>query len=236
MTYSCAIFKDIDGDLVRDGAKQGAWNGGAGLIQLGSKDLTGSAKSASTSGTQTPSEDGAYADSGTYIESRFNPEEYSDELHEAQIRKLDHIIRCARIQPGQRVLEIGSGWGSMAIRIASCFPDTTIDTLTLSVHQQSLALERIREAGPEIASRIRVHLMDYRDIPAEWEGLFDRVISVEMIEAVGKEFLERYWQIVDGALKKKGGVGVVQVITIPEPRKSSFWTMGIMITQYYIRI
>ena len=84
----------------------------------------------------------------------------------------------------------------MAIRIASSFPDTTIDTLTLSVHQQSLARERIREAGPEIASRIRVHLMDYRDIPPEWEGLFDRVISVEMIEAVGKEFLERYWEVV----------------------------------------
>ena len=56
-------------------------------------------------------------------------------------------------------------------------------------------------------------------MPKEWEGAFDRMISIEMIEAVGAEFLGLYWGVVDWALKKKGGVGVVQVITIPEPSK-----------------
>ncbi|KDQ27768.1 hypothetical protein PLEOSDRAFT_1040411 [Pleurotus ostreatus PC15] len=137
-----------------------------------------------------------------------------DELYEAQIRKLRHIFEKARILPGHRVLEIGSGWGSMAMFIAQNSPDTTVDTITLSIQQQELAIQRIKEAGLE--DRIRVHLMDYRNMPAEWEGAFDRVISIEMIEAVGFEFLEKYWSVVDWALKRKGGVGVVQAITIPE--------------------
>ena len=75
------------------------------------------------------------------------------------------------------------------------------------------------DAGPDVESRVKVHLMDYRAMPKEWEGRFDRVVSVEMLEAVGKEFMEEYWGVVDWALKKEGGVGVVQSITIPESRK-----------------
>ncbi|KAF9465836.1 S-adenosyl-L-methionine-dependent methyltransferase [Collybia nuda] len=130
------------------------------------------------------------------------------------LRKLRHIIKKAQILPGHRVLEIGSGWGSMAILIAQTVPNATIDTITLSVQQQTLARERIIIAGLE--SRITVHLMDYRDMPPEWEHAFDRVVSVEMIEAVGAEYLETYWKVVDRAMKLRGGVGVVQVISIPE--------------------
>jgi len=104
----------------------------------------------------------------------------------------------------------------MAMRICQTIPGTTVDTLTLSVQQQSLARQRIASAG--LQDRIKVHLMDYRNMPSDWEGVFDRVVSIEMIEAVGAEFLARYWQIVDWAMKKKGGAGVVQVITIPEAR------------------
>ncbi|EDR13177.1 cyclopropane-fatty-acyl-phospholipid synthase, partial [Laccaria bicolor S238N-H82] len=144
------------------------------------------------------------------------PTRPEDELKTSQTRKLQHIIKKAGIRDGNRVLEIGSGWGSMAMTIAQQYPNVTVDTLTLSVQQQSLAQDRIRALGPDIANRITVHLVDYRAMPAEWEGVFDRVISVEMIENVGHEFLERYWSVVDWAMKKKGGVGVVQVITIPE--------------------
>ncbi|TDL16233.1 cyclopropane-fatty-acyl-phospholipid synthase [Rickenella mellea] len=202
MTYSCAIFKDLDGDLKEyDISQRRVWSGSQGLKRLGEPDpSTYDPKSIPETNNDTKEEDEV------------------DELEEAQIRKLDHIISRARIQPGQRVLEIGSGWGSLALRIATTIPDITIDTLTLSVHQQTLARQRIAAAGPEVAARIRVHLMDYRAMPAEWEGSFDRVVSVEMIEAVGQEFLERYWKQVDWAMKKEGGVGVVQVITIPEPR------------------
>ena len=67
----------------------------------------------------------------------------------------------------------------MAIRIAETVPDTTIDTITLSSQQLALAEERIAAAG--LSHRIRVHLMDYRDMPSEWEHAFDRVVSIEML-------------------------------------------------------
>lgn len=94
----------------------------------------------------------------------------------------------------------------------------TVDTLTLSSEQQSLAQARIAAAG--LTSSITVHLLDYRNMPESWNGAFDRFISIEMIENVGREFLEVYWAVVDRALKPFGdAVGVVQVITIPEARE-----------------
>ncbi|RDB15277.1 Tuberculostearic acid methyltransferase UfaA1 [Hypsizygus marmoreus] len=201
MTYSCAIFEDLDGDLKID-LPRGEWSGGQGLRRVTPK--------VSLDSLDSPSFQKANGNGHSH------PLILRDELHEAQIRKLSHIIRKAQIEPGHRILEIGSGWGSMAILIARTIPGTRVDTITLSVQQQSLAQDRIAMAGLE--DRINVHLMDYRHMPVEWEGIFDRVISVEMIEAVGAEFLEKYWQVVDWAMKRKGGVGVVQVITIPEAR------------------
>lgn len=146
------------------------------------------------------------------ITSRRNTE--VDELYEAQMCKLDHIIKKAKIQEGSRILEIGSGWGSMAIRIAQRIHGTTIDTITQSSQQQDLAQKRVAAQG--LSNRITVHLMDYRSMPPEWEDAFDRVISVEMLENVGKEYYNTYWKIIDWALKPRTGAGVVQVITIPE--------------------
>lgn len=209
MTYSCAIFADLDGDMKTGAADRGEWSGGQGLMRLNSQQSNQEPISSSESSTTPP----------------------TDELYEGQIRKLQHIVTKAKVLPGHRVLEIGSGWGSLAILLCQTIPDTTVDTLTLSVQQQSLARQRIKAAGLE--DRITVHLMDYRDMPKEWEGAFDRAISIEMIEAVGAEFLETYWGVVDWALKKKGGVGVVQVITIPEPSKflannhCSFFSLGL---------
>jgi len=176
---------------------RGPWSGGQGLERIGEGSVM-------TSGTAIP-------DLPVFSEA--------DPLYHAQLRKIRHIIAKADIQTGHRVLEIGSGWGSFAIeavRRTGC----TVDTLTLSVHQQLLAQERVRAAGLE--DKITVHLMDYRNMPSEWENAFDRFVSIEMIEAVGKEYLETYWGVVDWALKKKGAVGVVQVITMPEPSKAKF--------------
>jgi cyclopropane-fatty-acyl-phospholipid synthase len=198
MTYSCAIFEDLDGDLRNSTSNRGIWNGGQGLQRLG---------------TQLENK----TETTPFSAATINNQGASQELYLAQLRKLHHIIRKARVLPGQRILEIGSGWGAMAILIAHTIPGTTIDTITLSVQQQSLAQDRIHAAG--LSQRITVHLMDYRNMPPHWEGVFDRVISIEMIEAVGAEFLEKYWNIVDWAMKKRSGVGVVQVITIPEPSK-----------------
>ncbi|KAL5501293.1 hypothetical protein ACEPAH_8553 [Sanghuangporus vaninii] len=198
MTYSCAIFKELDADLRLPLPSE--------IPSRGQVKVKYDLPTPITSETATPNNE-LISESGGV-----------DELYEAQIRKIDHIIRCAKIQPGQRVLEIGSGWGSLALRIATQFPGTTVDTITLSVHQQSLACQRIARTGKEVSDRVRVHLMDYRAMPETWAGFFDRVISVEMVEAVGLEYLDEYFRVIDWALKPHTGVGVIQSITIPEAR------------------
>ena len=106
----------------------------------------------------------------------------------------------------------------MAVETTGC----TVETLTLSSEQQALAEARIEAAG--LSDKIKVHLMDYRDVKSrpEWKHSFDRFISVGMIEHVGKEFLEAHWEMVDWALKEDGAVGCVQATTLPESSKK-FW-------------
>lgn len=96
----------------------------------------------------------------------------------------------------------------------------TIDTLTLSIEQKLLAEARIAAAG--LTSSITVHLLDYRSLPDSFTHAFDRVVSIEMIEAVGKEFLGTYFETLDKVLKKDRGLAVVQVITMPESRFENY--------------
>jgi cyclopropane-fatty-acyl-phospholipid synthase len=140
-------------------------------------------------------------------------ESKDESLETAQYRKLDRIIRQARITSEDRVLEIGSGWGSFAIRAATK-TGCRVTTLTLSIEQKVLAEERIKAAG--LQDRISVVLCDYRQhVP---EKLYDKIVSIEMIEAVGREFLETYFAKVNDFLKEEGGIAVFQVITMPETR------------------
>ena len=140
-------------------------------------------------------------------------ESKDEPLEIAQYRKLDRVIRQARIQPQDHVLEIGSGWGSFAIRAVQK-TGCKITTLTLSIEQKVLAEERVRAAG--LQDRISVVLCDYRKHAPERP--YDKIVSIEMIEAVGKEFLETYFAKVNECLKKDGGIAVFQVITMPETR------------------
>jgi cyclopropane-fatty-acyl-phospholipid synthase len=140
-------------------------------------------------------------------------ESADDTLETAQYRKLDRVIRQARIQPDDHVLEIGSGWGSFAIRAVQR-TGCRVTTLTLSIEQKVLADQRIHAVG--LQDRIKVVLCDYRNhVPAK---PYDKVVSIEMIEAVGKEFLDTYFAKVDEVLKKEGGIAVFQAITMPETR------------------
>ncbi|POW07859.1 hypothetical protein PSTT_07942 [Puccinia striiformis] len=132
-----------------------------------------------------------------------------DRLELAQYEKLDLIIEKAKIRKDDRVLEIGSGWGSFAIRAVER-TGCRVDTVTLSIEQKKLAEKRIRQAGLE--DRITVHLLDYRDLPNKFVTPFDRIVSIEMIEAV----------VVERCLKPKIGIAVFQVITIPESRFDSY--------------
>ncbi|KAK0444332.1 S-adenosyl-L-methionine-dependent methyltransferase [Armillaria borealis] len=136
---------------------------------------------------------------------------YGD-LERAQERKIGHILKKARLQPGHRLLEIGSGWGSLAIAAAEM--GCTVDSLTLSVEQKTLAEERIKKAGFE--SQIRIHLMDYRNMPPSFEKAFDACVSLEMLEAVGVEYMSTYIKIIDWALKDRNSAVVLSATCYPD--------------------
>lgn len=127
----------------------------------------------------------------------------------AQHRKIDRILDNAGVGEGTRVLEIGTGWGELAIRAAA--RGAVVHSVTLSSEQQALAVERVRAAGH--ADRVHIDLLDYRAVTGE----YDAVVSVEMIEAVGHEFWDTYFRTIDSLLTP-GGRAVIQAITMPHLR------------------
>jgi cyclopropane-fatty-acyl-phospholipid synthase len=134
----------------------------------------------------------------------------SDTLADSQEIKIDRLIDQLDIQPTDHILEIGSGWGGCAIRMA----DKTgckVTSLTLSPSQLEEGMDRVHAAGLE--DQVEIRLQDYRDV----EGQFDHIISIEMIEAVGHEFLPEYYRTVNDRLKS-GGRFALQAITIPDER------------------
>ena len=150
-------------------------------------------------------------------------------LYEAQLRKLDHVADQARIKSTDHVLEIGTGWGSFAIRAVQRF-GCRVTSLTLSKEQKELAEKRIAEAG--MSDRIKVLLCDYRLHQKEGGGRYDKFVSIEMLEAVGREYLNTYFECVDRLLKKDGGIAVFQCITIPEARYEAYSRSNDFIRKY----
>ncbi|HEX7302255.1 cyclopropane-fatty-acyl-phospholipid synthase family protein [Lentzea sp.] len=143
----------------------------------------------------------------TYSSALF--ESPSDDLRTAQLRKIDGVLDYAGVRSGSRVLEIGTGWGALAIRAAQ--RGATVTSLTISEEQRKLALDRVAEAG--LHDQVTVHLRDYR----EEHGQYDAVVSVEMIEAVGAEYWPAYFSMLDRVLAPGGRVGL-QAITMPHDR------------------
>lgn len=144
--------------------------------------------------------------------------EFEEEtLEEAQRTKLDRFIDGARIKPSDHVLEIGTGWGSFAIQAVKR-TGCRVTSLTLSVEQKALAEKRIFAAG--FADRIEVKLMDYRALPVPKQP-YDKIISIEMLEAVGAEYLETYFSCIHRLLKPDG-IAVFQCITMPEGRYEAY--------------
>ncbi len=147
------------------------------------------------------------------------PGSQDETLEAAQDTKLQYIITAARIKASDHVLEIGTGWGSFAIAAVKK-TGCRITTLTLSKEQKELAEKRIAAAG--YTDRIDVLLCDYRALPTPTGRLFDKVVSIEMLEAVGREYLDTYFQCIDRLLKSQGGVAVFQCITMPESRYEAY--------------
>jgi cyclopropane-fatty-acyl-phospholipid synthase len=127
-------------------------------------------------------------------------------LEEAQLAKLDRICERLRLGPDNHLLEIGTGWGGLAIHAAR-ETGCRVTTTTISRAQHELATRRVREAGLE--GRVTVLIEDYRDL----RGSYDRLVSVEMIEAVGWQYFDEYFRRCDELLSDDG-LMLLQAITI----------------------
>ena len=131
-------------------------------------------------------------------------------LHDAQLARLDRICRKLELGPNDHLLEIGTGWGGLALHAARHF-GCRVTTTTISREQWKLARERVREAGLE--GRIEVLCEDYRDLT----GIYDKLVSIEMIEAIGHDYHDTYFARCAQLLKPEGAM-LLQAITIADQR------------------
>jgi cyclopropane-fatty-acyl-phospholipid synthase len=145
-------------------------------------------------------------ESMTYSSAIFNGEPYGadDDLADAQRRKVDRLLDAANVGLSTKVLEIGTGWGELAICAARRGAEVT--SLTISTEQAVLARARIEDAG--LSDRVTVLLQDYR----EAQGSYDAVVSVEMIEAVGANHWDEYFGTIDRVLRPGGRVGLQAIL------------------------
>ncbi|ASS50952.1 MAG: cyclopropane-fatty-acyl-phospholipid synthase [Candidatus Fluviicola riflensis] len=144
----------------------------------------------------------------TYSSAYFKEENFT--LEEAQKAKYQRLCEQLQLKPTDHVLEIGSGWGGNAIYMASNF-GCKVTTITISEEQQKLANERVKAAG--LNDKISVEIQDYRKI----KGQYDKIVSVEMLEAVGARYFENYFEQCHKLLKQDG-ILALQVITCPDSR------------------
>ncbi len=134
----------------------------------------------------------------------------ADTLESASFRKLERICRKLDLRPGEHVCEIGSGWGGFAFHAAENY-GCRVTTTTISRQQHALVSRQIQERG--LGERVRVLLKDYRELT----GRYDKLVSIEMIEAVGADYLETYFATI-GRLLNPGGRALIQAITIEDHR------------------
>ncbi|MFN6106609.1 MAG: class I SAM-dependent methyltransferase [Planctomycetaceae bacterium] len=145
-------------------------------------------------------------------------------LHEASVEKIDRVCRKLRLSPRDHLLEIGTGWGGFALHAAGTY-GCRITTTTISDEQHSFATRRIAEAG--LCDRVRVLKCDYRHL----EGEYDKIASIEMIEAVGHEFLDMFFRKC-GQLLKPDGMMLLQGIVMFEQRYQAYLKATDFIQRY----
>jgi cyclopropane-fatty-acyl-phospholipid synthase len=141
-------------------------------------------------------------ESMTYSSALFSD---SDErLDQAQMRKIDQVLDVAGVGEGSRVLEIGTGWGELAVRAAQRGAHVT--SVTLSEEQAAFARRKVRDA--DLTAMIDIKVEDYRDV----SGHFDAIVSVEMIEAVGEEWWPTFFRKLDDLLAPDGKIGIQSIV------------------------
>lgn len=152
-------------------------------------------------------------------------EDPSDSLEQAQINKMERLCQQLQLQQSDHVIEIGTGWGGMAIYMARHY-GCTVTTTTISDAQYEYACQRVAEQG--LAHLITVLKQDYRCL----KGQFDKLVSIEMIEAVGQGYLPNYLRCCQ-ALLKPGGIMALQAITI-EDQRVDYYAHNVDFIQKYI--
>jgi cyclopropane-fatty-acyl-phospholipid synthase len=147
----------------------------------------------------------------TYSSARFQT--YYETLEQAQRNKIEHMLDLADVGRGDHILEIGSGWGALAL--AAALRGARVTTVTLSQAQYEYAQELFENEG--VADLVEIRLQDYRTV----QGRFDAVLSCEMIEAVGEAYLPAYFEKIQESLQP-GAKSVIQAITIPNERYRAY--------------
>ena len=147
----------------------------------------------------------------TYSSALFS--EHCESLEQAQINKIERMLDLACVGEGDSILEIGSGWGALALRAAK--RGCRVKTITLS--EKQYAFSKALFEHERVDDKVEIVLEDYRI----QEGQYDAVLSCEMIEAVGREYLDSYFRIISRSLRSKGRA-VIQAITIPDDRYNSY--------------
>jgi cyclopropane-fatty-acyl-phospholipid synthase len=138
----------------------------------------------------------------TYSSALFSNDSAS--LAQAQANKIERLLDVAGVCAGSRVLEVGTGWGELALRAAR--RGARVTSVTLSREQASLARQRIADAG--LGERVDIRVEDYRDVT----GLYDAVVSVEMIEAVGERWWPTYFSTLERRLAPGGRIGLQSIL------------------------
>ena len=140
----------------------------------------------------------------------------NDSLEEAQNNKIKHIIKKLNIKPNQKVLDIGSGWGSLAIDIAQAI-QCEVTGITLSENQFNYSVNKAKELNLE--NQVRFKLMDYRELNEK----FDRVVSVGMFEHVGRKFYKKFFKQVNKLLNEDGVALIHTIGSVSPPRDPHPW-------------
>ena len=140
----------------------------------------------------------------------------NDSLEEAQNNKIDHIIKKLNLKPNQRVLDIGSGWGSLAIEIAKKTQCEVVG-ITLSENQFEYSKKKVKDMNLE--NQVEFRLIDYRQM----EEKFDRIVSVGMFEHVGRKFYKKYFKQLSNLLNDDGVALIHTIGSVNPPRDPQPW-------------